>query len=120
MSLLSRATIPRTSRLLCALALLAGRPAWALDWWVADEAERARLEASLATLWPDAPVELRVGAPPDGAPGLRSEGDELVWFERGETRRGTAADAATQVALARSWSRTTTTPSSPGCSCAWT
>jgi hypothetical protein len=79
-------------------------PAWAVPWWVPDGPTGAAVRAGLGALWPDAPVEIRVGPPEDL--GLSFDGRTLTLRGAGRTWTQEAPDdPATWVVLARSWSQ---------------
>lgn len=76
----------------------------AVTWWAPDPDAAAEVRSALGELWPDAPVEVRVGTG-DG---------EGIWYADGYLhvrtpdvdREGSApADVGVEVALARSWLR---------------
>jgi len=96
------------------LALL-GSPAWGMPWWVGDEAEARAVQVALDTLWPGHPMTVQVGAPDGWEDGVWMDSDTFVLASDGQLRRADAVtDPATQVALARSWSRKLTLSAPPG------
>jgi hypothetical protein len=95
------------SRCALLLALLLPTLASALPWWVEDEVEAERLEALLAALWPGHPVDVTLGEPDFGREGISSDGATLTLVHGDRVRfSATDGDLATQVALVRSWLRT--------------
>ncbi len=94
---------------LVCVALLCPRAASAEDrlpWWVADADAATNLGWALATLWPDNPVALRVGAPEPGLDGVHHDGVDLVLVLDGAERRlAPGAEPDVQVVLVRSWLR---------------
>ena len=89
------------------VALLLPSAAHALPWWVDDDTESERLAALLEALWPGHPVEVIVGAPDFGREGVSSDGKTLTLVHDDRVRfSATDGDLATQVALVRSWLRT--------------
>lgn len=86
------------------MSLLLCSPAFALDWWVEDPQQASELELALDELWPEAPLEVRVG--PVGGRGLWYDAGELVLLSEDELERAPVAqDPRAQVLLARSWAR---------------
>lgn len=84
------------------LGLASPAPAWALDWWVPDEAEAQALRAALSRLWPDGAVEVRLGPWPGQGVGVR-DGRLLLVAEGTSRAAPDPADAATEVVLVRAW-----------------
>ncbi|MFH1468783.1 MAG: hypothetical protein ABIO70_30625 [Pseudomonadota bacterium] len=91
---------------LFSLLLVLGWPAptLALDWWAVDASRAADLQVSLDHLWPEHPVQVRVGPPPPEGDAVWVEADELVLRTAEGVRREVEVDSVpTQVALVRSW-----------------
>jgi len=92
--------------LICALALLPSL-AQALPWWVEDDDDAERLSAMLEALWPGHPVEVVIGEPDFGREGVSSDSSTLTLVHNDRVRFSpTEGDIATQVAMVRSWLRT--------------
>ncbi|MCO4768623.1 MAG: hypothetical protein KDA24_01240 [Deltaproteobacteria bacterium] len=90
------------------LALFLPSIASALPWWVEDDAEAERLAALLEALWPGHPVEVLLGEADFGREGISSDGATLTLVHDDRVRFSpTDGDLATQVALVRSWLRST-------------
>jgi hypothetical protein len=89
------------------VALLAPATAQSLPWWVEDDSQSERLSALLEALWPGHPVEVILGDPDFGQEGVSSDGKTLTLVHDDRVRFSvTDGDLATQVALVRSWLRT--------------
>ena len=73
-----------------------------LTWWVEDPNKIPAIRAMLDTLWPNNDVEVLRGEP--RSPGVWRDGPDLVVETPRVSRRSVVRDdAATMVALARSW-----------------
>lgn len=101
-----------TGSLLALVAAIAS--AWGMPWWVSDAEEARAVAEALDAHWPDHPMTIQIGAPDGWEDGVWMDDGAFVLASDGQLRRADAViDAATQVALARSWSRKLTL-SSPG------
>lgn len=95
-----RLVVALVCALLCAPRLAAAEPR--LPWWVDDPEIAVDLGWALASLWPDHPVAVRVGAPEPGVDGVRHDGDALVLVLGGaEERLRPGSELEVQVVLVR-------------------
>jgi len=92
--------------LVCLLLLVPAR-ASALTWWVVDEPAAETLRGELDRLWPTHTLDVAVGDPSARRQGVWYADGELVLVAAGRVRwQRAGAEAATQIALVRSWLRT--------------
>lgn len=77
-----------------------------LNWWVATPEEAQALQAAADQYWDGAPLDIQVGSPAPGAPGIHVADGQLIWLE--DTRavqQPCPSSPGAQVLLVKSWTQ---------------